>query len=486
MPNINSQWLVSQNLTNVVFEDPRAHYLYNNYLMPAIYAVFDDGSLEVYVFYSFFVSFSFLFLIVLWFINYHGEQVAIRECKIVLLLSFPFSFISFYWVGMDGMTLLLMAAIMMTWNKFYLSLMFGCLLGVQHFEQGVLAFALLGGSVLLFFLAYKKAEYFKFLVKCLVLMAAILLGKLILSLIFKLVGVELDGGRDSYMLEYFDLFFSMWKSEWIFILWSFLGVSWFFIFFDLSRYWAFVLVVIFTFFFVALVGDQTRVGVIVLFPSLFFWVLSDKKLWSELSLKSTILMTLMFLTVPIVVVWGSTHGSVSQQSVQNIKRLILEESYTISSFNILEPFVEERAVVSKSPRESLDDYSFDIEFSLDEVRVSEGSEEAVEVFLSNSSGSIWPGPTHEGYPVNFSYRIIDNNGKILIENGVRTSLPHDIAPRVSFPLLVNVSSHGLPPGEYLLKPDLVHESFTWFGGNKNVDSIPLIVLKNDANTHYGR
>lgn len=478
MPNIHAQWMVSQNLTSVPFTDPNAHYLYSNYFMPALFGFLGGDSLVGYLIYSLATSFLFIFLIIYWFLTYHRKKVALTESKIFLLLSFPFTFIPFYWVGMDGMTLLLMAAVMISFKWTYWPLFFGYLLGLQHFEQGVLAFSLLGGSILLYFLVHKNKNIVGDIWRVLALGVTIALGKITLFIFFDVAGVELKGDRYSYLIDNIQLFYTMWENSWPYIIWSLLSCSWFIIFKRARAHWPLFVAITFAFLLLMLVGDQTRVGAIIIFPSIFYWILRDKKLWSSLRLRDVIFVSILSLTVPVVVVWGNVHGSVYQDSARVVKKIIYNNELSIGKVDLLSPFIEREATDNEIETGRLNEYAFALEAPFENLKIEQGERLSKNIQIRNVSDSTWPGGARYASPVNFSYRVVNLKGEVVVADGERTSLPHDIAPGVSLPLRVVFSSHGLAPGKYKIAPDLVHEGVTWFGGSFDQKEFSFIVKGN--------
>jgi hypothetical protein len=55
MPNISTQYAVSQNLTINTFSDPNAHYIYTNYLEPFILNILGGTTLNEYLIFTLFI-----------------------------------------------------------------------------------------------------------------------------------------------------------------------------------------------------------------------------------------------------------------------------------------------------------------------------------------------------------------------------------------------------------------------------------------------
>ena len=116
IPNIKMLFKISQNLLHVPFEDPNAHYIFFNYFQPLVFWLFGGRSYWAYIIYCSFITILFLLIFILWFVKYHGKEKALDEHAIFVAVAFPVFFIPFYWIGMDGMTLLLMSLIMISFN----------------------------------------------------------------------------------------------------------------------------------------------------------------------------------------------------------------------------------------------------------------------------------------------------------------------------------------------------------------------------------
>jgi hypothetical protein len=67
---------------------------------------------------------------------------------------------------------------------------------------------------------------------------------------------------------------------------------------------------VFVFLFMIIVDDETRVGTIILFPALFYWILTNKDLWIALSQQFLIALVVLTLVFPVVYVYrGYPYGS---------------------------------------------------------------------------------------------------------------------------------------------------------------------------------
>lgn len=80
--------------------------------------------------------------------------------------------------------------------------------------------------------------------------------------------------------------------------------------------------------------------------------------------------------------------------------------------------------------------------------------------VKNISQITWPAPQKNG--VNLAYHWLDKNGKMVVFDGFRTSLPQELKPNGKVSLKAKVKAPN-NPGEYILEFDMVQELVGWFG-----------------------
>jgi hypothetical protein len=83
------------------------------------------------------------------------------------------------------------------------------------------------------------------------------------------------------------------------------------------------------------------------------------------------------------------------------------------------------------------------------------------VCVRNEGTEWWPGGEDRRPLIRVAYQWLTPRGAIVEPEGVRTALPHPLAPGESCVVAMNVTA---PPaaGDYLLAADLVHEHVRWF------------------------
>lgn len=474
MPNLSAQYAVSQSLFNVPFQDPNAHYIFLNYFQPMLFGALGGNGLVQYALFTGFITLIFLVTFILWFINYHGKEVALNQIKVILAVSFPVFMIPFYWIGMDGMTLLLMLLIMIALNtRFFVLPAF--LLGLQHFEQGVVAFSLLLFSLLLPGLFNKQylLEKKVILIRTFFVLLSVVLGKVILSIWFFLIDAGLSGDRSSYLENHLQLYISMWKNWWYLIPWTLLGVGWFVLFKFFGRLWPLFLVLVSIFLFVAVVGDQTRVGLLVAFPAIFYWIFMDRALWLSLSQPFVVSLIVLNLLLPVVVVWGQPHGSLIQHDKILIDKL-LNNTFSLERFDWVAPF-KGANVGSESDPKLINNPKSNIIFLENNVVCEELNSCSINVMVTNTGEERWSAKSNTSWGVvNLSYHVQKSDGSIFLFDGFRTPLPHDQASGVSVPLKL-VLPNTLKEGTYVIQADMVQEGVSWFS-SKDADNSSFIVV----------
>ncbi len=321
MPNLGAQHLISQSLTHIPFDNPGGHYIMTNYLQPFIFGILGGKSLSEYMVFTFATSLLFLLIFIIWFLRYHQDPNTSHLHKLVTMSTFPVFMIPFYWVGMDGMTLLLMLLIMINFKSAW-SIVYSALLGIQHFEQGIIALLLLSGTFFFSYIFNKKTLSVNPIKNSIYALTGILFGKLILIGWFYYNDIILLDTRSSYLESHIGFCFKLWIDSWPFILYSLFGVGWLLILKEYKLLLPLIVPIIVAFVILITVSDQTRVGAIILFPSLFYWVFMNRQLFNRITLKFSGIMLIFYLTLPVVYVWGGPFfGSLLRYDSEIIRKI---------------------------------------------------------------------------------------------------------------------------------------------------------------------
>jgi len=118
--------------------------------------------------------------------------------------------------------------------------------------------------------------------------------------------------------------------------------------------------------------------------------------------------------------------------------------------------------VATSP---LPDDAFKVKISIENPpsSIKINSSTQMKVKVKNISSVVWPskGEPNAQYGINLSYHWLDKGGRVVVHDGVRTSLPYDIHPdeEVMLDALVAAPNNA---GEYFLEWEMVQEGVSWF------------------------
>ncbi len=288
-----------------------AHYLFTSWLQPFIGWGLHLNTPIRYLALSLFFSILFTCLFALISFKSLGREAARKS--LLFFISLPVGATSLYWVGYDGLTLLLMLLALSGLKdnrrlSLCTSLCIGILLGLQHFEQAILGFLLL----LSYSLFGEESDgplppKRSFLTRLIILVAGITLGKLVLGAIINVNDIPLNSGRSVYLIVNIKQQLREFLLRFQVIVFSFLGVVWIpaIAAFLVSRkkfYW------LATFIFVlglsAVVPDQTRVVAIVTFPVVFMALLDNRNLLARLNRPMVVCLAVLYLIVPYSWVWN--------------------------------------------------------------------------------------------------------------------------------------------------------------------------------------
>ena len=128
----------------------------------------------------------------------------------------------------------------------------------------------------------------------------------------------------------------------------------------------------------------------------------------------------------------------------------------------------------------LPDSAFKVSFEPPDVphEMAAGEQVVVRVSFRNTSGSTWPSKpdSRDRNAVHFAYHWTNEQGDMVIYDGVRTPLPQDVNPGDSVALTPALQAPERV-GNYILEMTLVQEGVAWFpdkGGDKI--SIPVRVV----------
>lgn len=113
-------------------------------------------------------------------------------------------------------------------------------------------------------------------------------------------------------------------------------------------------------------------------------------------------------------------------------------------------------------------YAADAQLMEGPVRMRPGERRPVHVRFVNRGTETWPWDAELGPLVRASYRVRNDRGTVVVENGPRTPFPSDVAPGESTIVPLDTVAPVLP-GRYVLEPDVVHEDVRWFGCRAGIE-----------------
>jgi hypothetical protein len=323
MPNLPAQFAVSQSLTRNGLADAGSHYLYGTYLQPVVFGVLGPRSFAAYAAYCGLLTLAFAALLFAAFFTTHGVT-----WKALGLATFAVVMVPLYWVGMDGLTLLLVLAVVLTLHTPW-SWLPAVLLSWQHFEHGFVAFAILA-------LTIAVAGRTLVLRLVLIVLGALLAGKGALVGYFALVGIHVAQTRAGVMHANLTETMLEWRSSWPIILWSLGGAGWIIVLAAVRRAWPVLVAAVAALLVLMTTSDHTRTGSILLFPALLYWLILDRSLWAGLRPVWIAAALLAYVSLPVVYVWagvpcGSVRGHTARQ---------LRAGFDLSRVEWMTPFLE--------------------------------------------------------------------------------------------------------------------------------------------------
>lgn len=324
MPNLDFSRRLAENPFVNPFADPGQHYLVWNWFAP--FVAWLTGATGWPEFFFLHLLFSLCFYAVV--VTLAFRRLSERNARIALLVFaiLPVSATSFYWVGMDGAILMLLAAAFIFPRNLAWALALGALAGMQHFEQAIVAAALLLFLVSLRRL-WLRLPSLTSIPWCASLSAGVVLGKLALIAIFDRSGMVVETIRFYWVLELWPDVMVQFVLHAHFTVWAMLALGWVLFLKDAFRGRSVVplaLAIAGSSVLLGLVFDQTRVLAVVTFPILFVAWLQDDSFLDSLGERFMAWLFVAWITVP----WLWAYGGYPQWSVLPYDLVVLVSSVT--------------------------------------------------------------------------------------------------------------------------------------------------------------
>ena len=288
---------------NVFLNEPNKHYLFNSWL----------GSYLAYLlnlntkigFFLLHLSFSIAFIFL--FISFIKSKLPSRYFKksLIIFFVFPVSTTSFFWVGYDSLTLLLMTIILIYPKYLIFIFLLSIGIGLQHFEIGffaALSILIFNLSEVLFLKKKIINNYnFKFLF---FIFLGLFVGKIILLYIYS--GMEINSGRlywikNSLPHLLYNFYFNFYN-----IIWFSLGIGWLVVIkylFENENYLSLLLSLISLLLILPVVDDQTRVFSVSSYMIITIYIISNLNFLKKINNTEIAIIFLIFILFPYGWVW---------------------------------------------------------------------------------------------------------------------------------------------------------------------------------------
>ena len=303
IPNIEVSRTIALDPFSNPIANPFTHYLYWNWFSPFLAWLVGATGSRSFVFFH--LAFAVAFTALATFAMF--DRLPERQARVAFLIfcSLPVSGTVYYWVGMDAVVLFLMLVPLVFSKSWLVPFLAGIALGMQHFEQGVVAGGVLFVTVVVASRMRLEAPYSpRFAVAWI---CGAIVGKLTLIALFARWGVNVNNGRLVLFGHEFQTLLLEAAFHFQVIAWSMLGVGWLVLlaYVDRLRSRAVPLVVglLLCLPFLVLTQDETRVISIITFPLLAGYWLFDREVLARVSEREASFLLVAWLVVPWSWTW---------------------------------------------------------------------------------------------------------------------------------------------------------------------------------------
>lgn len=309
-PAIYASFVISQQ----PFEQPFSN-IEDQYLMTTWFASFFAYILGIKTLASFIIlHFCFAVFSIIFLYRYVTKFVdrEIQGKSLLLFAILPASSTIFYWVGMDSFTFLLMTMYLNLRLKPQFALLVGIIGGLHHFE------IIFVSAVSLFvYESFREMDFrkSKLFLSSVTLLAGVLAGKILLTIVFELNQVVVSKNRVSIGINGLKTNLELIEKFGFLIYYSMLGSVWIILaiaVFKRNRESAALLLAIFIpVMVVFFVRDSSRVIQLTSFLPVAIGLLSNKKVLGIISNRTIKIVFLIWLIIPWVWIWQRSFGSVT-------------------------------------------------------------------------------------------------------------------------------------------------------------------------------
>lgn len=303
MPNFDGWKSMRLDPFHNPFSSPDAHYLFWNWLGP--FLAWRSRIHNEQSFLYFHLLFSLVFTAGFIWLAFKIFEEREARTALILFIALPVSATAYFWIGMDSITLALMMLIVAAHRWPSVSFLLGIALGMQHAEQGFVAFgAMLFALVLSRFV--KSQESFS-VPWALASLLGVVAGRIVLMLVFHHYRILVNSGRPYYLRQYGEMYATMFWYHFQYVLWSVLGVGWIVVAKFAERGKAALPLLVSlcgVMLLLPVVGDETRVLSIVTFPLLAAYILLNRDFLASLSNRFVSWIFGIWVLVPLPWAWG--------------------------------------------------------------------------------------------------------------------------------------------------------------------------------------
>jgi hypothetical protein len=297
-----------------ISSDPDVQYLTSSWLQPYLAWLLGLNEGPRYFLFTLAISVATGALVFIHFFRKFDDESARKAGLIFAVL--PVSGIVYYRLALDGATVLLLVCAYLARRRLPWVLVLGVLLGMQHFEQGACAAAILGGALLVD--SYRKQSLERGLGFPAALLVGLVVGKLALSVIFNAHGMVI-ADRADFVARHLtemprEIFLGLPIS-----LWSGLGLGWLLLprfHADADRRAGFYTALALCLPLLLVTLDTTRVmAILMLLPILHYWF-ADDALVRRISRREAAILGIVWLVTPwVYTIKGATYTSALPRNI---------------------------------------------------------------------------------------------------------------------------------------------------------------------------
>ncbi|MFP3254602.1 MAG: hypothetical protein RXN95_05980, partial [Hydrogenobaculum sp.] len=125
----------------------------------------------------------------------------------------------------------------------------------------------------------------------------------ILLFIFHKLDIHRTGIAFTWIEVYWKAFIKQWLLNWNTILYSIYGIVWIAILNRIKMIWYILPPTFIAFFLTIIANDEIRIALLVLFPSLFYFILKNKDFFNSFSNNEALIYVFVFFISPFLYIW---------------------------------------------------------------------------------------------------------------------------------------------------------------------------------------